>query len=153
MNTTHKPLFITRSNGREYELADMKITALMPQGIEYEYEVFEEVTKSGAGTPLHTHIEQWEILEVIEGTYKMMANNETFIAKPGNMVIVPPNTPHCFLNIDPTPSKLRFILSPGKNFEGFLIEMSQLTQKPTPNDMTVLLNKFGMELLGGPMSL
>ncbi len=146
------PTFIPAGKGRTYQLADMKITALLPQHTtEGEYEVYDEITNVGAGSPLHTHIYQWEILEVLEGKYKMKTNDDVHIAEAGSIVIIPPGTPHCFLNIHPAPSKLRIILSPNKNFEGFLMEISAFTTKPDPQQMKGLLYKYGMELLGPPM--
>jgi quercetin dioxygenase-like cupin family protein len=150
----NNPVFISPQAGKEYQLPNMKITAkLSDKESNGEFEVLEEITDSGYGTPLHTHIKQWEILEVLEGKYKIKANEDIFIAEPGSIVIVPPNTPHCFLNIDSKPSKLRFMLSPGLNFEGFVKEMSELKEMPDIKSLGELLNKYSMELVGEPLKM
>ena len=150
----NNPVFISPQAGKEYELPNMKITLkLSDTESNREFEIFEEITDSGFGTPLHTHKKQWEILEVLEGKYKIKANEDIFIAEPGSIVIVPPNTPHCFLNIDSKPSKLRFMLSPGLNFEGFVKEMSELKEMPDIKSLGELLNKYGMELVGEPLKI
>ncbi len=149
----NKPVFIAPNKGREYLLPNMKITVkLSDKESNGEFEIFEEITDSGFGTPLHTHKKQWEVLEVLEGKYKIKANEDIFIAEPGSIVIVPPETPHCFLNIDNKPSKLRFMLSPGLNFEGFLKEMSELKEMPDLKGLGNLLDKYGMELVGEPLN-
>ena len=148
------PVFIAPNKGREYLLPNMKITAkLSDKEINGEFEIFEEITDSGFGTPLHTHKKQWEVIEVLEGKYKIKANEDIFIAEPGSIVIVPPETPHCFLNIHDNPSKLRFTLTPGLNFEGFLKEMSELQKMPDFKSLSMLLDKYGMELVGEPLNL
>lgn len=148
------PIFIAPNKGREYLLPNMKITVKSSdKESNGEFEIFEEITDSGFGTPLHTHKKQWEVLEVLEGKYKIKANEDIFIAEPGSIVIVPPETPHCFLNIHDNPSKLRFTLTPGLNFEGFIKEMSELKEKPDVKSLGELLNKYGMELMGEPLKI
>lgn len=155
-NSSHKhnPIFIAPQTGNEYQLPHMKITVKVSyKESGGQYEIFEEVTDVGHGTPLHTHIKQWEVLEILEGKYKIKANEEIFIAESGSIVVVPPNTPHCFLNINNKPSKLRFTLSAGLSFEGFIKEMSVLKSMPDPKSLGELLNKYGMELVGEPLKL
>ena len=150
----NNPVFISPQAGKEYQLPNMKITVkLSDKESNGEFEIFEEITDSGFGTPLHTHKKQWEVLEILEGKYKITANEDIFIAEPGSIVIVPPKTPHCFLNIHDNPSKLRFTLSPGLNFEGFLKEMSELKEMPDSKKLGSLLNKYGMEPVGEPLKI
>lgn len=155
-NSSNKdaPVFIKPRTGKEYQCPNMKISVLLSDKESHgEFEIFEEITDSGFGPPFHTHKMQWEVLEVLEGKYMIKANEEIFIAEPGSVVIVPPETPHCFLNIDNKPSKLRFMLSPGLNFEGFVKEMSEQQAMPDVKSLDKLLNKYGMELMGEPLKL
>ncbi len=59
----------------------------------------------GQGPRLHRHPydETWL---VVEGTITFRAGNETSTAGPGNVVIVPANTPHKFTNDGPGRSQL-----------------------------------------------
>src|SRR5580658_6658468 len=59
----------------------------------------------GHGPRLHRHAydETWL---VVEGTVAFQAGNETSTAGPGDVVIVPANTPHKFTNEGPDPSRL-----------------------------------------------
>ena len=44
------------------------------------FAVFKEITTPGAGTPLHTHIDQWEMPEVLEGIYRIRIEEKEFVA-------------------------------------------------------------------------
>jgi len=59
----------------------------------------------GQGPRLHRHPydETWV---VIEGSLTFHAGDERFSAGPGDVVVVPPDTPHTFTNDGPGPSKL-----------------------------------------------
>ena len=60
---------------------------------------------TGQGPRLHRHPydETWV---VVEGTVKFQAGNEACAAGPGDVVIVPANTPHKFTNEGVAPSRL-----------------------------------------------
>jgi quercetin dioxygenase-like cupin family protein len=62
-------------------------------------------SEPGNGPRLHQHPydETWI---VIEGNLSFQAGEESFAAGPGDIVIVPPDTPHRFSNDGPTRSKL-----------------------------------------------
>jgi quercetin dioxygenase-like cupin family protein len=138
---------------KKYDLPHMQI-AVKVSGDDTggSFAAFEEITVSGAGTPLHIHRQQWEMLEVIEGKYRIRIGEREIIADAGTIAIVPPGTPHAFLNINPTSSKLRFVLSPGLRFENFIEEMSTFRELPAMDQLCVLLNKYGMELIGPPLN-
>lgn len=62
-------------------------------------------SEPGQGPRLHRHPydETWV---VIEGNLTFQAGQERLSAVPGDIVIVPPETPHKFTNDGPGPSKL-----------------------------------------------
>jgi quercetin dioxygenase-like cupin family protein len=62
-------------------------------------------SEPGHGPRLHRHPydETWV---VIEGALTFQAGDERFAAAPGDIVIVPPDTPHKFTNDGPGRSKL-----------------------------------------------
>ena len=62
-------------------------------------------SQPGTGPRLHRHPydETWI---VIAGTLTFQAGDECLAAGPGDIVIVPPGTPHRFTNDGPGPSKL-----------------------------------------------
>jgi mannose-6-phosphate isomerase-like protein (cupin superfamily) len=81
----------------------------------------------GAGPRLHRHPydETWV---VVAGTITFVAGDETFVAEPGDIVVVPPETPHKFTNtggggpaslvcIHANPTSLTEWLEPGRVHE------------------------------------
>jgi quercetin dioxygenase-like cupin family protein len=60
---------------------------------------------AGGGPRLHRHPydETWV---VIEGSLTFQAGDERFAARPGDIVVVPPDTPHRFTNDGPGTSRL-----------------------------------------------
>ena len=58
--------------------------------------------KPGQGPPLHTH-PYTEVAFTIEGTVTITVGDETREAKAGGIVVIPANTPHCFVNSRKTP--------------------------------------------------
>jgi len=64
-----------------------------------------DVSDPGGGPPLHRHPydETWV---VIEGALTFHAGDEELAAGPGDVVIVPPGTPHAFTNDGPGRSRL-----------------------------------------------
>lgn len=59
-------------------------------------------TEPGKGAALHTHPYE-EIFVVQEGEVTFVVGTETLTVKGGNVVIVPPETPHKFTNSGTTP--------------------------------------------------
>ena len=62
-------------------------------------------SQPGSGPRLHRHPydETWV---VIAGTLTFQAGDEHLTAAPGDIIIVPPDTPHRFTNDGPGPSQL-----------------------------------------------
>ena len=58
--------------------------------------------KPGQGPPLHTH-PYTEVAFTIEGTTTITVADETREVKAGGIVVIPANTPHCFVNSGKTP--------------------------------------------------
>jgi mannose-6-phosphate isomerase-like protein (cupin superfamily) len=58
--------------------------------------------KPGQGPPLHTH-PYTEVAFTIEGTAMITVGDETREVKAGDIVVIPANTPHCFVNSGETP--------------------------------------------------
>ena len=53
--------------------------------------------KPGQGPPLHKH-PYIEVAFTIEGTATITVGDETREVKAGGIVVIPANTPHCFVN-------------------------------------------------------
>src|SRR5688572_25093658 len=97
----NKHVFVSANEGTVFQLPHMKVSIKVSEkSTDEEFALFEEITEPGFGTPLHAHANQWEVFEVLEGKYKIRANDEIFIAEAGSIAIIPPNTPHAYININ-----------------------------------------------------
>lgn len=89
--------------------------------------IVEGVVPPGAGSPpLHTHPEA-ETFVLLEGAAEVTGINDdgpyTFTVRPGDVVHVPPRTPHEFAIVGDAPARGMAIVTPGR-FEPNLAEMA-----------------------------
>jgi quercetin dioxygenase-like cupin family protein len=84
----------------------LKLQQLPFVGMSYEFVGEEEGApisayivnaKPGEGPPLHTH-PYVEVIFMLEGDATVTIGNQTREAKSGEIAVVPPNTPHRFIN-------------------------------------------------------
>jgi len=113
-----------------------------------------EETPSGIGPPLHVHHRQDEIFHVLEGHYRFQVGSQSIDAPTGTTAAVPRGTPHAFVNVSDTPSRLLFVLSPGLDAEGFFRALSQLpqTSHPEPAELARIAAGYATEFVGPPLS-
>jgi len=105
------------------------------------YYVFEGVTAPGDGVPPHIHSREDEIVEVLDGELEVVLGGKTFKATTGAIAFFPRNIVHGFSNPGKLPAKVRFVVSPGANFEKFFEELSALPPSQPP-DMTKVMEVF-----------
>jgi quercetin dioxygenase-like cupin family protein len=67
----------------------------------------------------HVHPEMEECFEVIEGRAAFRINGEERVAAPGQVVIVPPGTPHLAWNPTDGPVRLRITMRPALRWAEF----------------------------------
>jgi len=115
--------------------------------------VFEETTSPGGGPPLHIHEKQWETFRFLEGTYKLKVGDRSLVVEPGTVAVVPPGTPHAFLNVGSGPARVEFSFSPGLKAEEFfkkLIEMIKETGDFSKVDS--LAKQYHVKYIGGQLT-
>jgi mannose-6-phosphate isomerase-like protein (cupin superfamily) len=105
------------------------------------YSLAIEITPPGGGLPLHVHHAEDEAMFVLEGAYEVTCGDETFIADRGSFVFIPRDVPNAFRNIEPGPSRMVYITSPG-GFETFLE-----TARREPANMFTAAHEHGIEIL------
>lgn len=81
------------------ELKGRSASSFLFQGEPYGARIsfFANDPPPGGGPVLHKHPYE-EVFFIQEGVAKFTAGEETFEAVPGQVVVVPPNTPHKFTN-------------------------------------------------------
>lgn len=114
-----------------------------------------EETRPGGGPPLHVHHRQTELFIVQEGDYEFAAGDLRFRAGPGDVVVVPPGTPHAFRNAGRTKGAFLFLLTPALGGEAFFREMSAMMREgsgpPDPAKLNAMAEPYGLEFVGPPL--
>ena len=111
-----------------------------------------EVTPHG-GPPLHVHHHQEETLHVLEGRYKVRIGNSIYTLEEGGFAYLPSGLPHTFLNLTDDPGKVIVVYTPGGGHK-FYEEFGPISREgpPDPKRLAPLFEKYGMTLLGPPLS-
>jgi quercetin dioxygenase-like cupin family protein len=91
--------------------------------------VLENLSAPGGGPPLHIHRREDETFYVLDGVFEIIRGDERIVARTGDLVHVPPGTPHRFSNIGERASRILIWFSPA-GLEGFFREAGT----PAPGD-------------------
>ena len=105
------------------------------------------------GPPLHVHHHQEETIHVLKGRYKIRIGDETFTCDPGGFAYLPSKVPHAFLNLTDEPGEVIVVYTPGGGHK-FYEEFGPISRSgpPDPKVLGPLFEKYGMTLLGKPLS-
>lgn len=111
-----------------------------------------EVAPHG-GPPLHIHHHQEETIHVLKGRYKIRIGEEIFYCNPGGFAYLPSKVPHAFLNLTDAPGEIIVVYTPGGGHK-FYEEFGPISRNgpPDPKLLGPLFEKYGMTLLGKPLS-
>jgi mannose-6-phosphate isomerase-like protein (cupin superfamily) len=115
--------------------------------------VIEETTPPGGGPPLHVHPRQTETFLVLEGEYEFAIGGERLRAGPGDVALVPPDTPHTFRNVGGAPGRFVFVLTPALAGEAFFRELAALAARGVrdPAELNRVGAPLGTEFVGPPL--
>jgi len=92
-----------------------------------EYVRFEaEIFPGGTLPSPHTHPNQTETFEIVSGTLSMRVGLHKVEAKPGDVVVVEPGTPHNFRNKTETPVRMNVEVRPALHLESLIETMYSL---------------------------
>lgn len=100
----------------------------------------------GSGTPCVTHAQEEEVYLVVEGELLMHTPEAKHVLKTGDMVHVPPRTPHGYRNA--STARTRFVAwAVGGPMDGFFREMASAVNA-LPADlpaMQAIMQRYGVE--------
>ncbi|MGA9532642.1 MAG: cupin domain-containing protein [Anaerolineales bacterium] len=118
----------------------------------FDYFVVEVAPRGGP--PLHVHHGQEETIHALKGRYKVRIGDSIFTMEPGGFTYLPSEVPHAFLNLTDEPGELIVVYTPGGGHK-FYEEFGPLARSgpPDPKRVAPLFEKYGMTLLGPPLSL
>jgi mannose-6-phosphate isomerase-like protein (cupin superfamily) len=121
--------------------------------------VIETLAPPGFGSPLHVHHGEDEWFYVIEGSLSVWVDGKSSELPAGSFAYGPRDLPHTFLVSSPAPARFLLGAEPS-GFEDFVRELGEpataLTlapasvELPSPERMTAVAAKYGMEILGPP---
>ncbi|MEZ4386714.1 MAG: cupin domain-containing protein [Candidatus Krumholzibacteriia bacterium] len=145
-----RPLHIRDGSTPTFDAFGVEVRVIVPAAhTDGSLGLFEEITPPQVGPPLHRHHQEDEFFRVIEGRYRFRAGDEDVEAGPGDSLLVPRGTPHCFINVGDTPGRLFMGLTPG-GFEGFFARVAAEKLR-LPDDMpriAAIAADFNLEFLG-----
>jgi quercetin dioxygenase-like cupin family protein len=102
----------------------------------------------------HSHPEQEERFTVLDGTMRFRVGWRRMLARPGDVVVVPPGTVHHFANPGPAPARVAVESTPALRTEAMLETAAALARDqratrrtvPSPLDLALFLGDFEREL-------
>jgi quercetin dioxygenase-like cupin family protein len=97
-----------------------------------------EITPPGGGPPPHYHLNEDEILHVIEGRVAFFLNGEWNEAGPGGTAFLPRGIVHTFKNVGDQPSRMLNMTMPS-GFEKFFARCADEFAKPGEPDMSRII--------------
>jgi quercetin dioxygenase-like cupin family protein len=116
--------------------------------------VFESTAAPGEGPPLHLHVNEDEVVYVLEGTLRFKLGDDTQPAPSGAFVYIPRGEPHTWQNIGEAPARFLAIFTPAApGMEGFFDRFPELADDmPLTNAFQALGAAAGMRVLGPPLA-
>ena len=100
----------------------------------------------GSGTPCVTHAKEEEVYDLLEGELLMHTPTEKHALRPGDMVHLPPRTPHGYRNPGDKPARL-LAWTIGGPMDRFFVAMAERVHQ-LPQDLPAMratLAEFGVE--------
>jgi quercetin dioxygenase-like cupin family protein len=102
----------------------------------------------------HSHPEQEERFTVLDGAMKFRVGWRRLVARPGDVVVVPPRTVHHFANAGPVPAKVAVESTPALATEAMLVTAAALAcdqhaagrALPRPLDLALFMSDFDREV-------
>jgi quercetin dioxygenase-like cupin family protein len=91
------------------------------------------VRPDGFVAAAHVHPFQTERFEVLEGTLGLRVGDKELVAKPGDVAVVPPGTPHRFWNAGESEARFLCEVRPALQFESLIETMFTLAAEGLTN--------------------
>ena len=112
--------------------------------------LMEQHSLKPGGPPLHLHHEQDEFWYVASGEYLFQVGSERYNAQAGDCLLGPRKIPHAYTFVGPTTGRILVGFTPAGKIQEYF-------ERPRTSGVYVadadLYRAYGMELLGGPLSL
>lgn len=147
----------TRSSGNEMPIAIPTIGLTLHVRLSGDvtggaFSIIETVNAPGKGPPKHRHPEA-EIFRVLEGRYLYEVDGSRFYAAAGDVVSIPGNAEHCFINVTDKPARQYIMITPALDANAFFTELAgvMIDGLPDPAALNEFGRKWQVEFLGQPL--
>jgi len=117
--------------------------------------VFHITAPPMSGPPLHRHSREDEFFYVLEGVITFEIDGQRIETKAGDSAYAARGTAHAYQNFAAETAKMLVMTTPGTNFNEFFVRLSAHNEGlPVPDfqGSERLMNEYGMEMLGPPLS-
>lgn len=137
-----------KMKGVTLNILDVKISA---KDTENDLAVFEQsgLTPHG-GPPLHIHPNQDEWFYIVDGAYLFQVGSERYEMKTGDLVFLPRNIPHAFIQLTEKGKAIVSYLPAGK-MEDFFATTDKWTIPPSKEEIAKVFADHDMIVVGPPL--
>ncbi|HUK81342.1 MAG TPA: cupin domain-containing protein [Verrucomicrobiae bacterium] len=123
--------------------------------------VLEHRMPHGSSAPLHFHRTEDELLQILEGEYRVKVRDQEQRVGVGAILLIPKGTPHTY-RVESAQGRLLSI-TVGGEFERFVCALSRPAERPEPpppagqpsddviQEFKGTAAKFGIEIIGPPL--
>lgn len=128
---------IRRSEGTTVKVLGDEVTIKVASSTSpHRQAIVSVLVPPGSGTPCVTHAVEEEVYYVVEGELLMHTPSERHVLQPGDMVHLPPLTPHGYRNPGERPT--RFLAwTVGGPMDQFFVKMAERVHK-LPQDLAAM---------------
>jgi quercetin dioxygenase-like cupin family protein len=139
-----------KMKGVTLNVLDNKISSRDTDG---ELAVFEQngFTPNG-GPPLHIHSYQDEFFYIIDGEYLFQVGEEKYQMKSGDLIFLPRNVQHAFIQLSEKGKVIVSYLPAGK-MEDFFKTTDSWNTPPTLNEIEKAFEDHDMKVVGPPLNV
>lgn len=147
------PIVVPADRAEVLELAPGESMRILIAGDDQAPVLIDGTLPPGGSPPVHRH--PWAAYEVvIEGTIRMVINDQEYDLGPGDGCYTPANAPHSFLVTSDTPARVVGVSLPGgADFYRGMAELvgSATSEGPDHQALGRLADRHGAMVLGPPM--
>lgn len=116
--------------------------------------MFSAVGRPNSGPPRHIHLNEDEVIHIVEGEVRFWLEGETFVRGAGDTVFIPRGTEHAFFILSATPARFVTCVTPG-GFESFFASAAgrglQIPQHKA--ELDALAADYGAVFTGPPIGM
>ena len=154
---TRLPFVVEAAQARSgqifHVLGETIVVKLSGADTEGLFAIVEETTPPMSGPPLHQHSREDEWFYILEGEYRFQIGTQFVVARAGDSLFAPRGIPHTFQNVSRGASRFLGLAQPA-GIEGFFKEIESATAAglPDPDKLKPIFHRYGLELLGPPLT-